>query len=209
MIMPRKAVASSIYSPHPSIQYALNVLAAMAKKTGKNYEEWIRIVQKSGPNTEEARRQWLKEKHGLGTNTAHWIAEMSVGKGRDAIDADLYLAAAPKFVEEMYAAKAHLRPIHDALVEVGRSLGKDVKVCPCQTIVPLYRNHVFAEIKPSTKTRIDMGFALDDMKPVGRLIDTGGFQKKNRITHRIPISDVREIDAEVKKWLKKAYDRDG
>jgi hypothetical protein len=109
----------------------------------------------------------------------------------------------------MYAGgKAGLRPIHDALVELGRSVGKDVKVCPCQTIVPLYRNHVFAEIKPSTRTRIDFGFALGDTKATGRLVDTGGFQKKNRITHRIPITSVAEIDAEVKKWLKVAYERD-
>jgi Domain of unknown function (DUF5655)/Domain of unknown function (DUF4287) len=201
--------AASLYSPHPSIEYARNVLAAMERKTGKNYGEWVTIAQKSGLATEEERRAWLKDEHGLGTNTAWWIAEMSVGKGREAIDEELYLKNAPKYVEEMYAGgKAGLRPIHDALVELGRSMGKDVKVCPCQTIVPLYRNHVFAEIKPSTRTRIDFGFALGDTKANGRLVDTGGFQKKNRITHRIPITSVNEIDAEVKKWLKVAYDRD-
>jgi hypothetical protein len=203
-----KKSAASLYSPHPGIQYAHNVLAAMEKKTGKTYEQWIAFTKKAGPKTEEERRAWLKDEHGLGTNTAWWIAEMSVGKGRDAIDPDLYLAQAPRYVEEMYAKKPDLRPIHDALIELGRSMGQDVKVCPCQTIVPLYRNHVFAEIKPSTKTRIDFGFALGDTKASGRLIDTGGFAKKNRITHRIPITEVKEIDAEVKKWLKAAYDRD-
>jgi hypothetical protein len=74
--------------------------------------------------------------------------------------------------------------------------------------VPLYRNHVFAQIKPTTQTRIDMGFALGDLKPTGRLIDTGGFAKKDRITHRIPITSLDDIDDEVKHWLKVAYDRD-
>jgi hypothetical protein len=41
-----------------------------------------------------------------------------------------------------------------------------------------------------------------------RLIDTGGLQKKDRITHRIPISSLDEIDAEVMGWLKVAYDLD-
>jgi len=86
--------------------------------------------------------------------------------------------------------------------------GKDVKACPCQTIVPLYRRHVFAQIKPTTQTRIDLGFALGDMKPKGRLIDTGGFAKKDRITHRIPITSLKDIDDEVIHWLKVAYDRD-
>jgi hypothetical protein len=57
-------------------------------------------------------------------------------------------------------------------------------------------------------TRIDMGFALKDTKARGRLIDTGGFAKKDRITHRIPITKVAEIDDQVQTWLKKAYDMD-
>src|SRR5207237_10838118 len=81
-----KKPAASLYSPHPSIQYARNVLAAMERKTGKTYEEWVKIAAKSGLPTAEERRDWLKEKHGLGTNTAWWIAEMSVGKGREAIE---------------------------------------------------------------------------------------------------------------------------
>jgi hypothetical protein len=109
----------------------------------------------------------------------------------------------------MYSgARAGLRPIHDALLKLGLKIGKDVKACPCQTIVPLYRNHVFAQIKPATNKRVDIGFALGDMKPEGRLIDTGGFAKKDRITHRIPLESVKDIDDEVKQWLKVAYDRD-
>ena len=74
--------------------------------------------------------------------------------------------------------------------------------------MPLYRNHVFAQIKPTTQTRIDFGLALGNTKGPKRLIDTGGFAKKDRITHRIPISTVAEIDAEVERWLKVAYDLD-
>jgi hypothetical protein len=34
------------------------------------------------------------------------------------------------------------------------------------------------------RTRIDFGLALKDTPATGRLIDTGGFAKKDRITHR-------------------------
>jgi hypothetical protein len=40
------------------------------------------------------------------------------------------------------------------------------------------------------------------------LIDTGGFAKKDRITHRFEIMSVDNIDDEVKHWLKIAYDMD-
>jgi hypothetical protein len=124
-------------------------------------------------------------------------------------DPESYLKAAEGYVEAMFAGgKAGLRPVYDALLKLGLGLGKDVKACPCKTIVPLYRNHVFAEIKPATRTRIDLGFALRDTRPTGRLIDTGGFAKKDRITHRIPITSLADIDGEVKHWLKAAYDLD-
>lgn len=102
------------------------------------------------------------------------------------------------------------RPIYDELLKLGKSLGRDVKACPCQTIVPLYRKHVFAQIKPATNTRIDLGLALAHYKGKlpKRLINTGGMAKKDRITHRIPISSSKEIDAEVKKWLVTAYQLD-
>ena len=207
--MPRKTAAGSLYSPHPGIEYARSVLAHFERTTGKSIEAWVELLQTAGPADAKARREWLKAEHGVGTNMAWWIAERAEGRGWEDTDPELYLKAAPGYVEAMYASgKAGLRPLHDRLVELGRSLGPDVKVCPCRTIVPLYRNHVFAQIKPSTRTRIDFGLALGDTKATGRLLDTGGFAKKDRITHRIPITKPADIDAEVKKWLKAAYDRD-
>ncbi len=109
----------------------------------------------------------------------------------------------------MYAgAKSALRPIHDALVDLARQLGEDVRVCPCQTIVPLYRRHVFAEIKPATNRRIDLGFALEDEPYTSRLLDTGGRAKGNRITHRVAIASLADIDLQVKRWLRQAYELD-
>ncbi|MDZ7363919.1 MAG: hypothetical protein ONB46_24875 [candidate division KSB1 bacterium] len=68
----------------------------------------------------------------------------------------------------------------------GPRLGSDVKIYPCQTIVPFHHQHVFAQIKPSTRTRIDFGLALKDAKkkPPQRLLDTGGPGKGDRITHQ-------------------------
>ncbi len=114
-------------------------------------------------------------------------------------------------MEEQYAGpKEKLRPIYDELLKLGKSLGEDVKACPCRTIVPLYREHVFAQIKPTTNSRIDLGLALTHFKGKlpKRIIDTGGLGKRDRITHRIEISTTNQIDDEVKKWLKIAYDLD-
>jgi hypothetical protein len=205
--MPKKL--RSLYSVHPGVKMVQDWVSSLPEKTGSTLEEWIVLVKKDGPPTEKERREWLKSEHGFGTNGAWWIAERAEGKGTEDSDPESYLKAAEGYVEAMFAGgKAGLRPIYDELLELGLSMGKDVKACPCQTIVPLYRNHVFAQIKPTTRTRIDFGFALKDTKATGRLIDTGGFAKKDRITHRIPITSLKEIDAEVMRWLKRAYEMD-
>ena len=199
---------ASCYDVHPSLEMFKRVLAGMKQKTGRTLDEWVRFVAREGPVTENERREWLKSQHGMGTNYAWWIAERSVGKGDDGSPAT-YLKQADEYVEQMFSGpKEALRPIYDELLALGRSLGNDVKVCPCKTIVPLYRKHVFAQIKPTTRTRIDLGLALKDTRVPKRLIDTGGFTKKDRITHRIEITSLKDIDAEVKKWLKTAYEMD-
>jgi hypothetical protein len=205
------AKKKSQYDVHPGVAMAQKWIAEMKEKTGRSLEEWIALVKKAGPKTEKERRSWLKQEHGLGTNTAWWIAGKASGSDMGMVedDPESYLKTAVIHVENMFAGpKTELRPIFEALVKLGRALGKDVKVCPCKTIVPLYREHVFAEIKPTTRTRIDLGFALRDMACTGRLIDTGGFAKKDRITHRIPLSCPADIDEEVKRWLRTAYDMD-
>lgn len=207
--MPKPSVKKSLYSVHPGVTMVQATIARLKEKTGRTLDEWLKLVKKSGPPTEKERREWLKEQYNLGTNYSWWIAEQSVGKGTEEADPYEYLKAADRYVEEMYSGgKAGLRPIYDRLLTLGLGTGTDVRACPCKTIVPLYRNHVFAQIKPSTRTRIDFGFALGATRGKGRLVETGGFAKKDRITHRIAISSLEEIDDEVKRWLKTAYDLD-
>jgi hypothetical protein len=207
----RAAKADLFYDVHPGVAMVQKWLAELKEKTGRSMEEWLAVVKKEGPKDEKARREWLKTKHKMGSNSAGWIAERAEGKGGEEDTPAVYLKAAARYVEEQYAGpKEKLRPVFYELLKLGKSMGEDVKACPCKTIVPLYREHVFAQIKPTTNSRIDLGFALTHYKGKlpNRLIDTGGLAKKDRITHRIAIQSANEIDAEVKKWLKTAYDLD-
>jgi hypothetical protein len=199
----------SLYGVHPGVAMVQNAIASLPEKTGRSLDEWIAFIKKHGPKGEAARRGWLKKEHNLGTNYARWLAERADGKG-ELGDADEYLEVAERYVDEMFTGgRAGLRPVYDALLKVGLAAGKDVKACPCKTIVPLYRNHVFAQIKPATRTRIDFGLALGgSVKAPKRLIDTGGLEKGDRITHRIEITSAADIDEELRRWLKKAYELD-
>ncbi|HEX9234556.1 MAG TPA: DUF5655 domain-containing protein [Candidatus Acidoferrum sp.] len=206
----KAAKDSSLYGVHPSVAMMQKWVSELREKTGRSLEEWIALVKKEGLKDEKSRREWLKSKHKLGTNRASWIAERAEGKGWEDTP-EAYLKAAIRYVEEQYAGpKQKLQPIYDELLKLAKSLGEDVKACPCRTIVPLYREHVFAQIKPTTNSRIDLGLALTHFKGKlpKRIIDTGGLAKKDRITHRIEIMAPEQIDDEVKKWLRTAYDLD-
>jgi hypothetical protein len=200
------------YDVHPSLAYAQAIIANLPVKTGKSLEEWIHLLKKAGPSGHRERWRWLMKEHQVGNTTAWMIAEQAEGKGTEDTDPGAYLRAAAEYVEQMYAGpRAALRSIHDRLVELGRGLGSDIRICPCKTIVPIYRHHVIAQIKPTTRTRIDFGLALRGATRglPRRLLETGGLAKDDRITHRIPLTAVNEIDEEVTTCLRIAYDLDG
>jgi hypothetical protein len=210
--MPKSAAQSaSLYDVHPGVAMVQKWIVELKPKTGRSLEEWIALVKKDGPKDSSSRKSWLKSKHNLGTNSAWWIAERTEGKGGEEDSPEKYLATAARYVEEQYSGKkSALRPIYEKLLQLTKSLGPDVKACPCKTMVPLYRNHVFAQIKPTTNTRIDFGLCFTSYK--GKLpkflIDTGGLAKKDRITHRIGLTDLAQIDADLQKWLRAAYHLD-
>lgn len=210
--MPAKVRRSKTrYSVHPGVEMVQKWIRDLPAKTGRSFADWLDYIRNEGPAEEKACRVWLQGKQGLGTNTAWWLAERARGNpmGLAEEDPDQYLKMAEIYVKDMFdGAKAGLWPVYDALLDLALGLAPDVRACPCKTIVPLYRNHVFAQIKPTTRTRIDFGLALKDTPVRGKLIDTGGLAKKDRITHRFEIKSAKDITAEVKKWLKAAYDMD-
>lgn len=198
-----------LYSVHPSVFTTMKWVDDLPGKTGRSLDQWIKHIKKAGPATEKERATWLKQEYQLGTNTAGWLATQSVGKGQEDLEPAVYLATAEQWVADMIAKKPLLEPLYFALLQLGKGLGKDVQACPCKTMVPFYRNNVFANLTLATKTRLDLGLCLRGVPFEGRLIDTGGTAKKDRITHKISISSLSEIDAEVKGWLTKAYEKDG
>ena len=202
------------YDVHPGVKMVQDWIASLKVKTGRTLDEWIAHIRRDGPADEKGQRDWLKKKYELGTNTVWYLAEQARedGTGSAENDPEAYLKTAAGYVEAQYSGKkAALRPIYDQLLGVGRLLGKDVKVCPCKTMVPFYRAHVIANITPATNSRVDLGLAMGKHKGKlpARLIDTGGKEKKDRITHRIAITSPDEIDDAVRKWLRAAYELDG
>ena len=57
-------------------------------------------------------------------------------------------------------AKAGLRPIYDAILNIVSGFGSDVEIAPKKSYVSLRRSRQFAIVKPATRDRIDLGLNL-------------------------------------------------
>lgn len=111
-----------------------------------------------------------------------------------------------KLVDAQYAGdKEALRPIYEAVVKAAKKLGKDVVARPCKTYVPLHRSKTFAVVK-AERGRVDVGFCLaTSVKPAGRLTVAKRLGP-DRVTHKIELSSTKDVDGEVARWLKAAYE---
>ncbi len=177
------------------------VIANLEPKTGRDLAGWLALLREQGP-TGKARVAWLKAEHGLGHGQATTIVREADGgpdfmKGPDAL-----LAA--QYADD----KAALRPIYEAVVAAATGFGDDVRVEPCSGYVSLLRKRQFAMIKASTNSRVDVGLALSDAPLQGRLAPAKSLGGSDRITHRLPLAGVDEVDAEAVAALRAAYDRD-
>jgi hypothetical protein len=181
----------ALYSVHPAVLMIERWITTLPEKTGRGVDAWVAHIRKAGPQEIAACRRWLELQHQIGTKAAWWLAERALGDALVPAEETpaSYLAACPGYVTHMFAgSKRALRPLHEELMIVAQSLGEEVRICPTKTCVPLYRRHLFAEIRPAASRRIELGVALGDEPFTARLADTGGRMKGKRITHLVTLA---------------------
>ena len=198
-----------VFGVHPLVAHVRAMTANLEARTGRGLAAWIDVVRREGPAGDRERLVWLKMRHKLGGATAGLIVERAAGRGREFADPETYLAAAPRLADALFSGpKAALRPLYEALARLACSIADDVRVCPTTTAVAIHRRHVVAEIKPVSRTRLELGLALGAEKGRGRLVETGGLAKKDRLTHSVSVERLEEIDDELTAWLRLACGRD-
>ena len=168
----------------------------MPEKTGKSLEEWFGVLATSGEAKHGGMMKLLKGEFGVSHGFANTISALFRQQSAE---------TPPDLVTAQYAKKQDLRPIYDVLVATVKTFGDDVEISPKKTYVSLRRNKQFGIIKPSTKTRIDLGVQLKGDPTTERLEDGKVFN--GMCSHRVRVSSVDDVDDEVIGWLQQAYER--
>ena len=170
----------------------------LEKNTGKSFDAWMATARKKNFAKHGEIVAWLKSEHDLG----HGFANMIALRSRESAESP---PGGDDLVGAQYAGpKAALKPIYDAVTAAVEKLGGDVEISPKKTCVSYRRNKQFALIQASTATRIDLGINFKNEPTTARLESSGSFNAM--VSHRVRLSSAKDVDAEVKAWLKKAYE---
>ena len=173
--------------------------------------EWMRLLEdKTGDDldtwNERIQRMEFQDRQGL----SDWLTQQGVtGYAQTLLVMerfgypDFLVTPADKLIDGQYADRPQLRPILYAIISAVAGFG-EVVVQARKTYISLVSpRRTFARLQPTTKTRLDLGLRLEGQKPEGRLQpstihETMGLQ--------ISLTSVEQVDDEVLRWLRRAYD---
>ena len=85
-----------------------------------------------------------------------------------------------------------------------KKLGANVNANALETRTTFARKHTFAIAKAPTKTRIHLGPRLPDVKSGKRRATTTAFS--DNATHCVALTKSGDVDVQLEKWLKAAFD---
>lgn len=164
-------------------------------RTGRELPAWFAELDAAALDRHAAAVAFLKTEHGVTHGFANLIVKLHRSQG-ETVTAD-------GLVDAQYEGrKAGLRPVYEHLVAAASAFGDDVEVSPKKTGVSLRRGKQFALIEAPSATRISVGINLRGVAPTARLRGATGM-----CTHRVDVTSVDEVDAELVGWLHDAYDR--
>jgi predicted transport protein len=170
--------------------------ANIERTTGRSMAEWIEVVRASGLEKHGQQVAMLKADHGLGHGNANLIAIRAKEAAAGGAPTD------DQLIQTQYAGKnAALRPLYDAVISEVTGYGSDVELAPKKAYVSLRRRKQFASVGPAAG-QLEVCLNLPGNAPTDRLKATTGMA-----THKVRISDEAGLDAELRGWLREAYDR--
>jgi Domain of unknown function (DUF5655)/Domain of unknown function (DUF4287) len=170
-------------------------------KTGLSLAALRAAVQGSGRVKHGEIRAWLIETYELGYGDANGLAAATL---EDATKAGA--GSADEALAEIYTGKkAHLRPVHDAVMTVLVDLGA-FEIAPKKGYVALRRKKQFAMLGPKTAERSELSINLkaDVASPRVLAQKPGGMCQ-----YAVALTGPEDVDEEVIAVLKAAFEAAG
>lgn len=174
-------------------------LDTIKEKTGLGPEDFKKLAKEKGLTKHAEIVDWLKKDYDLGVGHARALVLI------------IQSADAPKITKDeaidkhFTGKKAAWRESYDTLMTKLNKFGDDVSVGAGKTYMNLLRDGKKFGIVQVSGERMDVGIKRKGAPAEGRFEESGSWN--SMVTHRVRITDVKQIDAELVKWLREAYDK--
>ncbi len=170
-------------------------------QTGKTPEDFRVLAEKKGLLREGVKAgqivAWLKQDFGLGQGHAMAIVLTLRNATQPRVSQD-------ERVTKLFTGdRVKWRKSYDELLTRVNKFGPGITVGPTNTYISLLRNGKKFAIVQVTSDRLDIGIKLKGAATTRRFRAAAGWT--SMVTHRVQISTPRQIDAEVMRWLERAY----
>jgi hypothetical protein len=170
-------------------------------KTGKSPGDFKKLAEKKGLLKEGVKAgeivSWLKENFDLGHG--HAMAIYATFKGTNGQKRDQNEAIENHF----QGAKSVWRPVFEELMIKLKKLGDDIIIAPTKSYLSILKGDRKIAILQTTAARMDIGIKLKTAETTKRFEAAGKWN--TMMTHRVAITDAKQIDKELMKWLGNAY----
>ncbi len=171
----------------------------LVRQTGHDVTWWNgQIAAQDGLTDEASLRAWLTE-HGVTGYQQMLLVMEALGYP------EFLLATADELIDAQYADREALRPVLDAIIAAAAGMG-EVEVQARKTYTTLLTpRRTFAAVRPTTRTRVDLGLRIDGVEPSGRLLD-GRNTAGGSVNLRVALQSVDDLDAQALDLLRRAYE---
>ncbi len=178
-----------------SFQAYLDTIKA---KTGKTPDDFAKLAQQKNLTKHGEIVNWLKNDFGLGHGHANAIVAVL-------LKSETRKTSGDEKLEQLCAGKKAIwRGTCDTLIARLKAFDPNVDALANETYVNvLIGKKKFAILQPSSAERFDVGIKLKGVAPTDRLELAGSWN--SMVTHRVRVSDPKQIDTELLAWLRQAY----
>ncbi len=171
-------------------------------QTGMTPEDFRVEAEKKGLLKEGVKTgeivSWLKKDYGLGHGHAMAIVLMLQNATQPHVSEDEKIARLFK------GEKSRWRVPYDELMAKMGKFGPGVTEDPTNTYISILRQGKKFAIVQVTAERMDIGIKRKGAETTDRFLAAGNWN--SMVTHRVTITDPDEIDGEVLKWLRQAFE---
>jgi len=178
-------------------------LDTIKTKTGKTPDDFKTLAAKKGLLNEGVKAgeivAWLKKDFDLGHG--HAMAIYTVFKGTK----EKKVSAEKCITKHFAGGKSAWQPVFESLLKSLSEFGDDITVAPTSVYLSILRGARKMAIVQITAARMDIGIKLKGVVATKRFEPANSWNAM--MTHRVRITEKKQIDNELMNWLRSAYEQ--